>query len=91
MVQEYALHLIGAYGPEAKEAVPALIALAKNSTTNYDRQVQVARALGEIGPDAKEAIPVLKEILKENRVNANFNVSFEPQASIQKAIDKIGK
>ena len=55
--------VLGKYGPEAKEAVPALTAALKDE----DKHVReaVAYALGRIGPDARDAIPSLKETLKD--------------------------
>ena len=53
---------LSAIGPEAKAAVPDLIALLKRRTglPGY----YAARALGNIGPDAKAALPALREAMK---------------------------
>jgi len=49
--------------PEAKTAVPALIAALKKKD---DARTVVIYALGEIGPEAKEAVPALMALLKED-------------------------
>lgn len=68
-----ALHNLG---PDAKEAVPELIAgisreensIAVGSFTWTIRE-EMMIALGGIGPDAKEAVPVLKKALQEELDN----------------------
>ena len=47
-------------GPEAKDATPALIRLARNGPPVV--QERAARALGRIGPAASAAIPVLSKL-----------------------------
>jgi len=67
-------------GPEAKAAVPALIAALNDS----DEQVrgQVVRALGRIGPDAAAAVGPLLEVARKER--SGF-------VDISNAIVQIGK
>ena len=50
-------------GPDAKDAVPALI----NALSDPDRGVRQAsvKALGRIGPAAKAAVPALSRALKK--------------------------
>jgi HEAT repeat protein len=50
-------------GPEAKEAVPALIAALKDQDAGV--RWEAATALGEIGLEAKEAVPALIAALKD--------------------------
>jgi len=64
---DWVIEAIGALGPEAKDAVPALIDLLGN-TANVSRE-KAARALGQIGPGAKAAIPALVELAKEQYVH----------------------
>lgn len=51
---------------EAKETVPALIALLKDA--KYNKKYYAVLALQHIGPDAKEAIPVLTDLLRKSDV-----------------------
>src|SRR5262249_16591994 len=90
-VQQHAFDMIRDYGPEAKAAVPALIAVARDSSASTELRLQAIGALGQIGPNAKEAVPVLKKMLDENALRPAFDVSVEPHNSIQKALEKIGK
>jgi hypothetical protein len=55
--RRYAASALGGIGPEAKEAVPALITTLKDQ--NVDVRRYAASVLGEIGPPAKEAVPAL--------------------------------
>ena len=58
------VHMAGGNAPpEARAAVPALIAALKKKD---DSRTAVISALGEIGPDAKEAVPTLMALLKED-------------------------
>ena len=53
----------GRIGPEAREAVPALIELLMGEDKEYMRQA-AARSLGRIGPDARAAMPALTKALE---------------------------
>jgi HEAT repeat protein len=55
---------IGAMGPQAASAVPALIATCRieNEVTHVLRAC--AAALGEIGPAASPALPALRALVK---------------------------
>jgi WD40 repeat protein/HEAT repeat protein len=62
-------------GPRSKEAVPALIALARQGTLSQgviDETAYVVQALGKIGPAAKDAVPVLIEKLPSDRSHSNW-------------------
>ncbi|WP_300672251.1 HEAT repeat domain-containing protein [Desulfoluna sp.] len=65
---------LGAMGPEATAAVPALIKAIKNKSNWYPEYHYVIeesiRALGKIGPSAEGAIPVLMELLDEHHNTA---------------------
>ena len=50
-------------GPDAKEAVPALIEALKDE--DKTARQNAAEALGNMGPDAKDAVPTLIETLKD--------------------------
>ena len=54
---------LGAMGPDAKDAVPALIDVLK---TDSDHGVRLfaAASLGAIGPDARDSVPALIDALK---------------------------
>jgi hypothetical protein len=59
----WAAESLGHFGPEAREAVPALSEALKDP----DGMVRMgaAYALAEIGPDAREAAPKLQEALQD--------------------------
>src|SRR5215207_8890844 len=62
-VRETAATVLGKYGTEAKEAVPALAAALKDKDKHVRRSA--AYALARIGRDASDAIPSLKEALND--------------------------
>jgi hypothetical protein len=51
---------LGGIGPEAREAVPALLEALRGSDPSLT--ATAAKALGAIGPDAREAVPILKSL-----------------------------
>jgi HEAT repeat protein len=53
-----ACRLLGQLGPDAKEAVPALLGLLGETRAEY-RIKEVLETLGTIGPGAKELVPLL--------------------------------
>jgi HEAT repeat protein len=67
---------LGTMGPEAKDAVPVLMKLAKEAAAapldgpleNHGRAVHLMVALGRIGPAAKEAAPLLVAVLKDKNL-----------------------
>jgi HEAT repeat protein len=63
-IRKGAAQLLYRYGSKAKEAVPALIEIARNDADSTTRLAAV-NALGAIGPDAKVAIPALKALLDD--------------------------
>jgi HEAT repeat protein len=50
-------------GPDAKDAIPALIEALKDNDVQVRRTV--ARALGKIGPAAKSAVPALQKVTND--------------------------
>ena len=62
-VRSTAATVLGTYGPEARDAVPALVAALQDKDKHVRRSA--AYALARIGPDARDAIPSLKEALKD--------------------------
>jgi HEAT repeat protein len=68
-VRRKAVVSLGKIGPEASDAVPALIAALKER----DIQAEAVQSLGAIGPGAKEAVKPLEEILADRRIrDRNF-------------------
>ena len=63
-VRNRAALALGDMGPEAKQAIPALIEAFKDQNELCKQQTSVAKALGKMGPE-KEAIPALIEALKD--------------------------
>ena len=62
-VRDSACHALGALGPDAKTAVPALIATLRDQ----DRYVRrsAAHAIGQIGPAVVSAVPALMKGLRD--------------------------
>jgi len=56
---------LGAIGPEAKAAVPALSDIFKDAGQKTELRRAAAFALGSIGADAKDAMPLLTDALKD--------------------------
>jgi HEAT repeat protein len=55
--REPAIKALGAIGPEAKDAVPALV---RAFTVDHDdARVEICHALGNIGPESRAAVPAL--------------------------------
>jgi HEAT repeat protein len=70
---------LGMMGPQAKDAVPALLrALDAEGVADGQRAVgiqsSVICALGQIGPDAKAAIPHLFAVLNDFRANLGLRI-----------------
>ena len=64
-VREAAIQALGEIGPQAVEAVPALIDTLQEHE-DHDVREAGAEVLGMIGPDAKEAVPALIQTLEED-------------------------
>ncbi len=93
-LRDRAVAALAALGPEAKPAVPALLAelrLELNLARKYNVAGSVggdniARALGRVGPDAAEAVPVLRELLAS--IPARTYTPVEIEAA--RALGRIG-
>jgi len=59
-------------GPEAKEAVPALIKTLKEDWSYY----HAATTLWKIGPSAKEAVPALIDLLKDKNTEIRYEAAY---------------
>lgn len=77
-VRQRAVKALGKMGPAAKDAVPKLTALLKES--NVLLKLTVIDSLGQIGPDAKFAAARLREIARSEPMFAE---------RVQEALDKI--
>jgi HEAT repeat protein len=62
-----ALRMLGRMGPEAKAAVPDLLALMKREP-DLGTRLELARTLGAIGPASREAVPALLELARDVHV-----------------------
>lgn len=62
-----AIEALGQIGPEAKEAVPELVAMIPTTVREYSSAAsdEVLEALGSMGAAAKEALPVLTMALEQ--------------------------
>ena len=90
---------LGLIGPDAKDAVPALVEALKDENINVRRYA--AGALGQIGSNAKEAVSALVQALKDNNdgVRRYEETWLHPKKedgpsrlrrSIVEALDRIG-
>jgi hypothetical protein len=64
----HAASAVKAIGPPAREAVPALVDVAKAPNKDVLTPCLAVDALGAIGPAAKDAVPALIDLLKHNSV-----------------------
>jgi tetratricopeptide (TPR) repeat protein len=68
IVHPHILAVLGRLGPDAREAVPALVQrLPRNANAADDERALVASTLGEVGPAAKEAVPALIETIRAKK------------------------
>jgi HEAT repeat protein len=65
-VRMIGLRLLERLGPQASEAVAALVRLLDEGRSNSSEETVAARALGRIGPAARDAIPTLERIAADN-------------------------
>src|SRR5262249_8228937 len=66
-VQQQACLFLQSLGPDAKEAVPALISAVKaKKKDNHGQRMQAVITLGYIGLAAKDAVPTLTELLRSD-------------------------
>jgi WD40 repeat protein len=85
-MRDWAIDRLGALGPDAVGAVPALVVeLRWAHKQNTLLRSPVARALGHIGPGAAEAVPALRELLAPGQ---RGHLDFEIDAA--RALGRIG-
>ena len=70
-IRSIAAVTLGEMGPEAKDAVPALIQLLQDQDAEGFVRGNAARALGEIGSGAVDAVPVLIQALQDREVRGD--------------------
>jgi HEAT repeat protein len=69
--------LLGAFGADAKTAVPALVkALETTHDLDWGFQAKAAGALGMIGPEAREAVPALIRTLQSGEPGLRSSAAF---------------
>ncbi len=71
-VEDSAIDALGIIGPDAKDAVPALIEVLKDKNRTYVSRRNAASALGRIGPDAEASVPTLLEVSKDSSEAPNL-------------------
>jgi HEAT repeat protein len=72
---------VGQIGPDAREALPALIEIVKDETEHRGIRILAVKALGHMGPEAKTAVPSL------TRLSVGQDKLFKK--AIQKALSDI--
>jgi HEAT repeat protein len=72
-VQIRAIHALGAIGPEAAEAVPALSRILLDSPSRGAR-IEAALALYKMAPASREAVPALARALEDKEPLVRMNV-----------------
>jgi HEAT repeat protein len=63
-----AVDALGRIGPDAKDAIPTLVTVVKETEQPESLRCTAARAIGRLGPDAKTAIPVFSEMLRDPKL-----------------------
>jgi HEAT repeat protein len=63
--QKAIVFAFGRIGPDAKEAVPALLAILREPDSDEGLRLSVVDTLGRIGPAAREAAPTLKDMMQD--------------------------
>ena len=79
---------LGGLGPDAKRAIPQLIAAHENRRY-YATPAAAALALGEIGPDARAAVPALLETLSS--VERRLSEQAASPGLVEAACTALGK
>jgi HEAT repeat protein len=73
-----AMAVLGEFGPEARDAVPALLDLLRDRRTRPG----AARALGQIGPAARKAVPELRRLLTVRGEPGGERKRIDPRANL---------
>ena len=71
---------LGRIGPEARAAIPDLIAALSGPDSRV--RGEAARALGLMGPDARAAIPELIRLISRGRVNQVAEYTWQALAEL---------
>ncbi|MCA9101831.1 MAG: HEAT repeat domain-containing protein, partial [Planctomycetales bacterium] len=69
-----AVRVLSLMGPEAKDAVPALVEALKDSDPDVGSEINFA--LGAIGPAAKEAVPTLSSMVNDENEGLRYSAVF---------------
>ena len=80
---------LGAIGPKAASAVPALVAACRAANQPLEVVRESATALGMIGPQASAALPVLREIAAKPIPHVAGVIDLTPAWAASRAIEKI--
>jgi HEAT repeat protein len=80
-VREAATWALGELGPDASQAVPALIKLCQEDVRIENRHLAV-KSLGQIGPDAAAAVTLLRHVALGGR-GERGEAPFQPAKSMQ--------
>ena len=70
----HAVRVLARMGPEAKDAVPELVAALADSEPELGGEINFA--LGAIGPDAKEAVPALQALVNDENDSLRYSAVF---------------
>ncbi|MFY9552067.1 MAG: HEAT repeat domain-containing protein, partial [Thermoanaerobaculia bacterium] len=88
-VRQAVAEALGAVGPKASSAVPALIAACRVPEESVHVLRACAAALGAIGPAARAALPVLREIAAKPIPHVGGVIDLTPAWAASRAIEKI--
>jgi HEAT repeat protein len=70
----WACLILAEIGPEAKEAVPELVACLKDDDAEIRREA--IAALGRIGPSAKQAVPAIANALADQDAGVRYTAAY---------------
>jgi HEAT repeat protein len=70
----HAVRVLGRMGPEAKDAVPQLVAALEDSEPELGGEINFA--LGAIGPDASAAVPALTAMVNDENDSLRYSAVF---------------
>lgn len=81
-VRRNAAQTLGRIGPEAKEAIPALVIALRDKSNNEDVRRDAACSLGNIGPETTDVVPALISALNDQSSSVRCDAAW--------ALGKIG-